>query len=372
MEAMMSFYMNLMEECTSSGKMAPPLTLYPRVNNAGKRNFHGLTINTRPEESSLVQKVDSGVVLGTGHRHDAALREILANGTMAEGDIHYLEVLGCGHSGTVYKALHRPSNNIVAVKVMHLDISKEGVQKQIASELQILYKCDSPVIIGFYSAFFNEDRISFCTEFMDGGSLEMYKCIPEDILGKMTVSIVQGLNYLWSLKILHRDLKPSNILVNTQGEVKLCDFGVSAQLDRSIAETYIGTNAYMSPERVLGCEYGIPSEVWAIGIFLLEMATGRFPYPVTPRQQALSPIDLLQCIVHENPPSLSLDKFSEPFSDFISKCMQKDPDLRPPLIGLLQHTFLRMNDVATRHQEIATFIYMTLQQLKAQGLTKGL
>ncbi|PIO34057.1 hypothetical protein AB205_0161640, partial [Aquarana catesbeiana] len=117
--------------------------------------------------------------------------------------------------------------------VIPLDITVE-LQRQIMSELEILYKCDSPYIIGFYGAFFAENRISICTEFMD-------------------------------------DVKPSNMLVNTRGGVKLCDFGVSIQLVNSIAKTYVGTNAYMAPERIAGEQYGIHSDVWSLGISFMEV-----------------------------------------------------------------------------------------------------
>ncbi|KAF4804217.1 dual specificity mitogen-activated protein kinase kinase 5 [Turdus rufiventris] len=143
------------------------------------------------------------------------------------------------------RAFHVRSGKILAVKVIPLDITLE-LQKQIMSELEILYKCDSSYIIGFYGAFFVENRISLCTEFMDGGSLDVYRKIPEHVLGRIAVAVVKGLTYLWSLKILHRDVKPSNMLVNTRGQVKLCDFGVSTQLVNSIAKTYVGTNAYMA------------------------------------------------------------------------------------------------------------------------------
>uniref|UniRef100_A0A672K104 mitogen-activated protein kinase kinase n=1 Tax=Sinocyclocheilus grahami TaxID=75366 RepID=A0A672K104_SINGR len=154
-------------------------------------------------------------------------------------------------------------------EVIPLDITVE-LQKQIMSELEILYKCDSPYIIKFYSAFFVENRISICTEFMDGGSLDVYWRIPEHVLGRIAVAVVKGLTYLWSLKILHRDVKPSNMLVNTRGQVKLCDFGVSTQLVNSIAKTYVGTNAYMAPERISGEQYGIHSDVWSVGISFME------------------------------------------------------------------------------------------------------
>uniref|UniRef100_A0A3P9NRC4 mitogen-activated protein kinase kinase n=1 Tax=Poecilia reticulata TaxID=8081 RepID=A0A3P9NRC4_POERE len=207
------------------------------------------------------------------------------------------------------------------LQVIPLDITVE-LQKQIMSELEILYKCDSSYIITFFSAFFVENRISICTEFMDGGSLDVYKRIPEHVLGRIAVAVVKGLTYLWSLKILHRDVKPSNMLVNTRGQVKLCDFGVSTQLVNSIAKTYVGTNAYMAPERISGEQYGIHADVWSVGISFME------------------PLQLLQCIVDEDPPVLPVGQFSEKFVHFITQCMRKNPKERPAPNNLLDHSFI--------------------------------
>ncbi|XP_064871754.1 dual specificity mitogen-activated protein kinase kinase 5-like [Oncorhynchus nerka] len=204
-------------------------------------------------------------------KSSAELKKILTNGQINGQDIQYQEQLGHGNGGTVYKAYHLLGNRVLAVKVIPLDITVE-LQKQIMSELEILYKCDSSYIITFYSAFFVENRISICTEYMDGGSLDVYRRIPEHVLGRISVAVVKGLTYLWSLKILHRDVKPSNMLVNTRGQVKLCDFGVSTQLVNSIAKTYVGTNAYMAPERISGEQYGIHSDVWSVGISFMESA----------------------------------------------------------------------------------------------------
>ncbi|TSK19972.1 Dual specificity mitogen-activated protein kinase kinase 5 [Bagarius yarrelli] len=142
-------------------------------------------------------------------KSSAELKKILTNGQINEQDIQYQEQLGHGNGGTVYKACHLLGNRVLAVKVIPLDITAE-LQKQIMSELEILYKCDSPYIIKFYSAFFVENRISICTEFMDGGSLDVYRKIPEHVLGRIAVALVN-----------------------------------------SIAKTYVGTNAYMADPPVL-------------------------------------------------------------------------------------------------------------------------
>ncbi|XP_077795746.1 dual specificity mitogen-activated protein kinase kinase 5 isoform X4 [Macaca mulatta] len=302
MKAMLSYYYSTVMEQQVNGQLIEPLQIFPRAcKPPGERNIHGLKVNTRagPSQHSSPAVSDS-LPSNSLKKSSAELKKILANGQMNEQDIRYRDTLGHGNGGTVYKAYHVPSGKILAVKVILLDITLE-LQKQIMSELEILYKCDSSYIIGFYGAFFVENRISICTEFMDGGSLDVYRKMPEQVLGRIAVAVVKGLTYLWSLKILHRDVKPSNMLVNTRGQVKLCDFGVSTQLVNSIAKTYVGTNAYMAPERISGEQYGIHSDVWSLGISFME------------------PLQLLQCIVDEDSPVLPVGEFSEPFVHFITQ-----------------------------------------------------
>uniref|UniRef100_A0A8C3ARY8 mitogen-activated protein kinase kinase n=1 Tax=Cyclopterus lumpus TaxID=8103 RepID=A0A8C3ARY8_CYCLU len=249
-------------------------------------------------------------------------------------DIHYQEQLGHGNGGTVYKAYHLLGKRVLAVKVIPLDITVE-LQKQIMSELEILYKCDSPYIITFFSAFFVENRISICTEFMDGGSLDVYKRVPEHVLGRIAVAVVEGLTYLWSLKILHRDVKPSNMLVNTRGQVKLCDFGVSTQLVNSIAKTYVGTNAYMAPERISGEQYGIHADVWSVGISFMEIQ----------KNQGSLMVSCILCSSPQDPPVLPVSEFSEKFVHFITQCMRRQPKERPAPNNLMDHSFIiQFND----------------------------
>uniref|UniRef100_A0A673YD54 mitogen-activated protein kinase kinase n=1 Tax=Salmo trutta TaxID=8032 RepID=A0A673YD54_SALTR len=285
LKAMLSYYCNNVKEQRMNGLLPEPLQIFPR----GMLCVCVLSTMLSLFSSSL-------------KKSSAELKKILTNGQINGQDIQYQEQLGHGNGGTVYKAYHRLGNRVLAVKVIPLDITVE-LQKQIMSELEILYKCDSSYIITFYSAFFVENRISICTEYMDGGSLDVYRKIPEHVLGRISVAVVKGLTYLWSLKILHRDVKPSNMLVNTRGQVKLCDFGVSTQLVNSIAKTYVGTNAYMAPERISGEQYGIHSDVWSVGISFMELALGAFPYP------QVSPF----LTTFHDPPILPVGQFSQKF-----------------------------------------------------------
>ncbi|XP_020956109.1 dual specificity mitogen-activated protein kinase kinase 5 isoform X4 [Sus scrofa] len=415
MKAMLSYYYSTIMEQQVNGQLIEPLQIFPRAcKPPGERNIHGLKVNTRagPSQHSSPAVSDS-LPSNSLKKSSAELKKILANGQMNEQDIRYRDTLGHGNGGTVYKAYHVPSGKILAVKVILLDITLE-LQKQIMSELEILYKCDSSYIIGFYGAFFVENRISICTEFMDGGSLDVYRKIPEHVLGRIAVAVVKGLTYLWSLKILHRDVKPSNMLVNTRGQVKLCDFGVSTQLVNSIAKTYVGTNAYMArkfanlfpmpvkavseteylqlinpyflsafyavsqPERISGEQYGIHSDVWSLGISFMELALGRFPYPqrallpwkqtegtlekvessptpeseIQKNQGSLMPLQLLQCIVDEDSPVLPVGEFSEPFVHFITQCMRKQPKERPAPEELMP---LRIQRISNKEDSILRF-----------------
>ncbi|XP_028679077.2 dual specificity mitogen-activated protein kinase kinase 5 isoform X2 [Erpetoichthys calabaricus] len=358
MKAMLSYYTNAVVEQQMNGQLTEPLQIFPRAcKPPGKRNIHGLKVNTRAGTTHNSSSIASDTLPNNSLKKSSAeLKKILANGQMNEQDIRNRDILGHGNGGTVYKAHHVPSGKILAVKVIPLDITAE-LQKQIMSELEILYKCDSSYIIGFYGAFFVENRISICTEFMDGGSLDVYRRIPEHVLGRIAVAVVKGLTYLWSLKILHRDVKPSNMLVNTRGQVKLCDFGVSTQLVNSIAKTYVGTNAYMAPERISGEQYGIHSDMWSLGISFMELALGRFPYP--------QPLQLLQCIVDEDPPVLPAGDFSESFVHLITQCMRKSPKERPAPEDLMGHPFILLyNDGNT--EVVSMWVCRTLEERRSQ------
>jgi mitogen-activated protein kinase kinase len=155
-----------------------------------------------------------------------------------------------------------------------------------------------------------------------------------DVLGKIAEAVLGGLTYLYQThRIMHRDLKPSNVLVNSRGSIKLCDFGVSSELEGSVADTFVGTGTYMAPERIQGAQYTIKSDVWSFGLTLMELAIGKFPFASDSAEDAGGPqgiLDLLSQIVLEEPPKLpKSDAFPLILEQIVDRCLSKDPNLRP-------------------------------------------
>ncbi|KAG2439821.1 hypothetical protein HYH02_010455 [Chlamydomonas schloesseri] len=170
--------------------------------------------------------------------------------------------------------------------------------------------------------------------------------LPEPVIAHIARQLVAGLTYLHKeLKVVHRDIKPSNLLLNGAGEVKISDFGVSGQLASSVSNclSWVGTVTYMSPERIKGDSYSFDSDLWSLGLTLLECALGRFPYPPPGETGVnLGFWELLEYIVMEPPPALPADQFSPALCDFVGQCLQKDAAARPSVTALAAHPFLAM------------------------------
>jgi mitogen-activated protein kinase kinase 3 len=221
---------------------------------------------------------------------------------------------------------------------------------------------DCPYTVHFYGALFREGDVWICMEVMDKSLDQFYtkvykngRTIDENILGKIAVAVVSALHYLYSkLRVIHRDVKPSNILINRKGEVKMCDFGISGYLVDSVAKTIdAGCKPYMAPERIdpsgNPSQYDIRSDVWSLGISLLELATGKFPY-----RSWGTPFEQLKQVVQDDPPRLPPNQFSPEFEDLITVCLQKKYTARPNYDQLLAHPFCVTH--RDKETDVASFV----------------
>ncbi|CAF1425767.1 unnamed protein product [Rotaria sordida] len=312
--------------CQQEKFSKPILKLQPIVN----RNRANLTINTisssYPDENYNDKKKFSNF--------EANVEHILSSGNMLSLDM--LEIIGTGNGGIVRRCRNRQTQEILAVKIISLDFQKNEKKQEIVTELNALNALHSDYIVQLHSAYLYENSVHICTEYMDRGSLEQYIgiLVPENVLIYITLSMIQGLICMWNQKIMHRDVKPSNVLVNSSGSIKLCDFGVSRVLEtigQKVA-TFIGTHKYMAPERVISDDYSIPSEIWSLGMTILEMGLGRYPFQAESSYPPLAvrPIELVQCIVYETPPILpTIRGYSSEFASLIQQCLSKNPADRP-------------------------------------------
>ena len=206
--------------------------------------------------------------------------------TLAMGDLRVDEAtFGAGASGFVRKALHVPTNRVIALK--SINISDKGKRDQLMTELKLLCKAheECPNLLEFYDAFWADPFIHLAIEFMDRGSLDMVmkQChIPsEEVVSLVMRQLLLGLHFLHNnRKNIHRDLKPSNLLLRSDGIVKLADFGVAqvfATGKLTVTGGVLGTAEYMSPEQAQGKRATKQSDLYSLGAVMYVMLTGRPP-----------------------------------------------------------------------------------------------
>ncbi|XP_074614621.1 serine/threonine-protein kinase 10-like [Acropora palmata] len=253
--------------------------------------------------------------------------------------------LGDGSFGKVHKAERKTDGTLAAAKM--IDVKDESELDDFMVEIDILSECKHSHVVGMYEAYYHENKLWMMLEFCSGGALddlilEIERGLTEDQIKVVCRQMFECLHFLHTHKVIHRDLKAGNLLLTSDGNIKLADFGVSAKNKKTVQRrtTFIGTPYWMAPEVIVTetCKddpYDYKADIWSAGITLIELAEMQPPY------HDMHPMRVLFKIPKSDPPQLQAkNKWSKDFHDFLSLCVVKSADMRTSAGQLLEHPFI--------------------------------
>lgn len=249
--------------------------------------------------------------------------------------------IGQGASGSVFTAIDNNTGDVVAIKVMI--IAQQPRPELILTEIAVMKKNQHPNIVNYLASYLvtGATELWVVMEYLASGPLTdvvLETQLEEGHIAAICRELLQALVFLHERNIIHRDIKSDNVLIGTNGEIKITDFGFCAQLtpEKTQRTTMVGTPYWMAPELVGKKQYGPQVDIWSLGIMALEMKDGQPPYM---KEDVLRALYLIVSI--GKPEIKDKDKISREFLSFLNSCLEVDVNKRPSAASLLQHPFLK-------------------------------
>ncbi|KAI8066264.1 kinase-like domain-containing protein [Gilbertella persicaria] len=216
-------------------------------------------------------------------------------------DYDILRTIGAGATASVYSAIYKPNQSVIAIKTVNLEeIGLDDARLEaLRKEIQIMTLCRHPHLLDVYQSFVHASQLYIITPIMSAGSCHdllsrTHKIgFEEPIVACIIKQVAQGLDYLHDNELVHRDIKSANLLIDFDtGTVKLADFGVSNHLlpskpdlresdsimPKKARRSFVGTPCWMAPEILLNQDYDTKVDMWSLGITTLELACGKPPF----------------------------------------------------------------------------------------------
>ena len=272
--------------------------------------------------------------------------------------------IGKGGFGSVWKVRHKITKQIFAIKVINKEsIVKQKMVEQTNREIEIMYKLDHPHIIKLYSHF--EDDEDFCLIMQIASKGQLYsiikrlKRLDQRTAAQYMREVISAIKYLHTRNppIIHRDIKPENILLDQEGRCKLADFGWSNFDDgNKFRDTYCGTPEYLAPEMITKSGHNESVDIWALGVLIFEMLTGRTPFNFTgDRIQLFNNIKTLRIVWTDDFPQLA--------KDLVGRILRLNPKDRLTLDEIINHQWFR--DVPIIKPVLTPIVYTERQKLES-------
>ena len=244
---------------------------------------------------------------------------------------HILEQIGHGGTGAVYKAIDERSGFLVAIKILYKRaFENDFVRNKFVEEANRYLYLDHPNIVRLKDFIIQDEGYYLVMEYVEGRSLDKYirhvtGPIPEEVATAIIIEVLEAIDYAHNEGVVHLDLKPGNIMIGDNDDIKVLDFGISAEEGEKNYKV-MGSPLYMSPEQIKGSGIDIRSDIYSLGVTLYQMVTGQEPYPAN-----ISKEELFQRILYSpflNRSGVSQDRLSPIFQRIISKATEKNKGKR--------------------------------------------